>query len=51
MEAVDRPKGWAVNWKAQFRQRNLRYSCINFTISDNDFLEVLLFQICGETIR
>ena len=30
---------------------NLHDSCINFTISDNDFLEVLLLQICGETIR
>ena len=30
---------------------NIHDSCIHFTISDSDFLEVLLLQIRGETIR
>ena len=30
---------------------NLNATCINFTISDSVFLEVLLLQIHGETIR
>ena len=49
---IDREKiRYAVPIYNQDNITNLHDSCIKFTISDSDFLEILLLQIRGETIR
>ena len=49
---IDREKlRYAVPIYNQDNITNLHDSCIEFTISDSDFLEILLLQIRGETVR